>query len=82
MRWWSQLWSASTATNFPLLKSIVNFEEAKEESNLWKDWRVTRNETILHNYLLDIKKDDIPTRMLWAGGALTYECDGKVTIKA
>ena len=80
MRWWSQLWSADTVANFPRLKSIINFEEAKVENNLWKDWRVTTNATILQNYLKEINENGIPNRMLWAQ-SLTYGCDGQVTIK-
>ena len=62
--WWSQIFARSLQTQFPLLKAIVYFEEAKIEQEMWKDWRVTGNTTVRAAFMRDYVSSAQPN-FLW-----------------
>ena len=75
--WWRQIWSKEVHENFPLVKLILNFEEAKFENGRFKDWRVTWNATILNEYIRDNIEGEPSNRIIWSTD-LTWNCSGSI----
>ncbi|TPX42634.1 mannan endo-1,4-beta-mannosidase [Synchytrium endobioticum] len=72
---------ASNTPAFPLLKLIVNFEEAKVELETntlhqLRDYRISHNKSVM-GALISVFQP--AARMLWAG-QLSYQCGGQVHI--
>ncbi|TPX42627.1 mannan endo-1,4-beta-mannosidase [Synchytrium endobioticum] len=72
---------ASNTPAFPLLKLIVNFEEAKVELetntlNQLRDYRITQDPAVMSAVTSVFQP---AARMLWAG-QLSYQCGGQVHI--
>lgn len=76
--WWRQLWSKEVHDRFPLVKLILNFEEAKFEEGSFKDWRVTWNKTILDEYIRDNIQGEPKDRIIWSTD-ITWNCTGFVS---
>ena len=74
--WWRQVWSDQVFARFPLIKLILNFEEAKVENRRFRDWRITWNETVLAAYKKDMQGDQ-GKHMIWSLD-LTWNCGGIV----
>ncbi|KAJ3172788.1 hypothetical protein HK101_011126 [Irineochytrium annulatum] len=81
--WWEQVFSQDTLTNFPLLKLVVNFEEAKPVPPNMKDWTVTNpfgNDTSGVAQAFNQKMQSFGPNMLFGGQSMQFGCDGSVAL--
>jgi hypothetical protein len=74
------LWHTDNRFEFPKLKAVTYFEEAKPEEGMWKDWRITANSTVLNGFLSDLSSGLGTKQMLWTNN-ITIFYNGSIGIK-
>ncbi|KAJ3340386.1 hypothetical protein HDU93_007111 [Gonapodya sp. JEL0774] len=74
---WKQTWVASGngVPQMPLVRAVVNFEEAKLDSRGNGTFQLTFNETIRASFLADVAAD-----LKIGPSTLVYYCDGKIQV--
>ncbi|KAI9008634.1 glycoside hydrolase superfamily [Hyaloraphidium curvatum] len=73
--WWRQTYNATFFKEFPLLKGVTHFEEAKLEERGNVTYLITMEPQIRDAFLKDLQTNPVT----WASDVLQWECDGRVS---
>ncbi|KAI8816231.1 glycoside hydrolase superfamily [Fimicolochytrium jonesii] len=75
--WWTQTLNPATLASLPRLKLLVNFEEAKVEDGVAKDWSLTGNVGVREAY--DAFLGTSGAQLVW-GDRVRLACDGSLEV--
>ncbi|KAH9244622.1 hypothetical protein BASA81_017954 [Batrachochytrium salamandrivorans] len=81
--WWSQIFSTTIYTQFPLLKLVVNFEESKSDGGVGaalttvRDWRYGNQTAIWTSFTGFVQTQAMSIAL---AGNVNFQCNGVLTL--